>query len=380
MSENLPAPVRAWLTEPMPKDVGKAIERLSRADDVQRIAVMPDVHLSHRVCVGVAVATKSMIYPDAVGKDIGCGMAAIAFESEIGLLRDARRAAEMFKLLRKAVPVHRQANREFALERAAELDPAQLTAEPLAKIATRDGAVQLGTLGRGNHFLEFQEDDEGRLWLMVHSGSRAMGQAISEWHLGLARQGALGLRYLDAATDAGQQYFRDMEWARRYARSSRQIMIQSASEVARKALGAQAIPDSYFDADHNHVCLETHQGQALWVHRKGAASARANELGIIPGSMGTESYHVEGRGAEETLCSSSHGAGRAMSRHEARQRITFGQFRNQTQDVWIDPRAAPALKEEAPAAYKDIRAVMRAQRDLTRIVRVLRPLLSYKGT
>lgn len=380
MSENPAAPIRTWLTEPMPKAVAQAIERLSRIDDVQRIAVMPDVHLSHQVCVGVALATQSLIYPDAVGKDIGCGMAAIAFESDIGLLRDVRRAAEMFKLLRKAVPIHRHANRDLAVERAAELDPAQLTAELLAKIAQRDGAVQLGTLGRGNHFLEFQEDDEGRLWLMVHSGSRAMGQAISDWHLGLARQGALGLRYLDAATDAGQQYLRDMDWARRYARLSRQIMIQSASEVARKALGAQAIADSYFDADHNHVRLETHQDQVLWVHRKGAASARGNELGIIPGSMGTESYHVEGRGAEESLCSSSHGAGRAMSRHEARQLVTLAQLRRETQDVWIDPRAAPALREEAPATYKDIRAVMRAQRDLTRIVRVLRPLLSCKGT
>lgn len=380
MSNNYAVPVRAWLTEPMPKVVAQVVERLSRVDDVQRIAVMPDVHLSHQVCVGVALATKSLIYPDAVGKDIGCGMASIAFESEVGVLRDARRAAEMFKLLRKAVPIHRHANRELAIERASELDPAQLTAEPLAKIAQRDGAVQLGTLGRGNHFLEFQEDDEGRLWLMVHSGSRAMGQAISDWHLKQASQSSFGLAYLDGTIDTGQQYLRDMEWARRYARLSRAIMIQNASEVVRKALGAHPIAASYFDADHNHVRLETHLGQVFWVHRKGAASARANEIGIIPGSMGTESYHVEGRGAEDALCSSSHGAGRAMSRHEARQSITLGQLRNQTQAVWIDPRAAPALREEAPAAYKDIRAVMRAQRELTRIVRVLRPVLSYKGT
>ena len=380
MSNTFVAPIRSWLAESMPRDVGKAIERLSRADDVQRIAVMPDVHLSHQVCVGVALATRYLIYPDAVGKDIGCGMAAIAFEGESGVLRDARRAAEMFKLLHKAVPIHRHANRELAFGRAAELDPTQLTAESIAKVAQRDGAVQLGTLGRGNHFLEFQEDDEGRLWLMVHSGSRAMGQAIVDWHLRLAIQGAAGLPHLDATTDAGKQYLRDMDWARRYACLNRKIMIQNASEVARKVLGAQAIADSYFDADHNHVRFEPHQGQELWMHRKGAASARANEIGIIPGSMGTESYHVEGRGVEDSLCSSSHGAGRAMSRHEARQRITLGQFRNQTQEVWIDPRAAPALREEAPAAYKDIRAVMRAQRELTRVVRVLRPILSYKGT
>lgn len=380
MSDTFVAQIRSWLAEPMPKDVAHAIGRLSRADDVQRIAVMPDVHLSREVCVGVALATRSLIYPDAVGKDIGCGMTAIAFESEPGVLRDARRAAQMFKLLRKAVPIHRQRSRELAIKRASDLDPGQLTAEPLAKIAQRDGAVQLGTLGRGNHFLEFQEDEEGRLWLMVHSGSRAMGQAIADWHLRFAAQGALGFRYLDAATDTGQQFLHDMEWARKYARLSREIMIQSASEVAKTVLGARPIAASCFDADHNHVRLEFHEAHSLWVHRKGAASARANELGIIPGSMGTESYHVEGRGAEESLCSSSHGAGRAMSRHEARQRITLGQFRNQTQDVWIDPRAAPALKEEAPAAYKDIRAVMRAQHELTRIVRVLRPLLSYKGT
>ena len=380
MSNAPRAPIHTWLTEPMPKDVAKAIERLSRADDVQRIAVMPDVHLSSEVCIGVALATRSLIYPDAVGKDIGCGMAAIAFESEPGVLRDARRAAEMFKRLSKAVPIHRQSNRELAIERSTELDPAQLAAEPLAKIARRDGAVQLGTLGRGNHFLEFQEDEEGRLWLMVHSGSRAMGQAIADWHLRSASEGALGLRYLDATTEIGQQYLHDMEWARRYARLSREIMIQSASKVAKTVLGAESIAASYFDADHNHVRLESHEDQSPWVHRKGAASARANELGIIPGSMGTESYHVEGRGAEDALCSSSHGAGRAMSRHEARQSVSLNQLRSETKGVWIDPRAAPALREEAPAAYKDIRAVMRAQRELIRIVRVLRPLLSYKGS
>jgi tRNA-splicing ligase RtcB len=157
-------------------------------------------------------------------------------------------------------------------------------------------------------------------------------------------------------------------------------MIDAAAELLRALFGVQRLVDTLVTCDHNHVRRERHFGCEWWVHRKGAASARAGEGGIIPGSMGTTSYLVEGRGAADALCSSSHGAGRAMSRDEARRRVSGRDVARQLRDVWFDERSANELREEAPAAYKDVGAVMRAQRDLVRVVRRLQPVLSYKGT
>jgi tRNA-splicing ligase RtcB len=156
-------------------------------------------------------------------------------------------------------------------------------------------------------------------------------------------------------------------------------MIDAAAGAVADLFGARPVEGSFFSCDHNHVRRETHFGQALWVHRKGAMSAASGELGVLPGSMGTETFHVEGRGCADALCSSAHGAGRAMSRDEARRKVSVRELERQLRRVWFDPRAAPALREEAPSAYKDVRAVLRAQRELTRIVRRLRPVLCYKG-
>ena len=256
----------------------------------------------------------------------------------------------------------------------------ELSSAGLAKHRERDGTLQFGTLGRGNHFLEFQADEENRVWLMVHSGSRAMGQAITAHHLRTATPASGGLRYVEAGSALGEAYVADVGWALDYAERSRQAIVERVSGFLEENLGVEPDEETKFSCEHNHVLREEHFGQSLWVHRKGAISAKVNEPGMIPGSMGTWSFHVSGRGAPESLCSSSHGAGRAFSRGEARRKFSPKLLQSQMKGVWFDQRRAGRLTDEAPGAYKDIGKVMRAQKELTKIVRKLRPLLSYKGT
>lgn len=378
MSQLIAPNVRAWLAEPLPPDVRRALERLSRAEDLQHMAVMPDVHLAKDVCVGTVVATTRLIYPAAVGGDIGCGVAAAAFDAPADPLRDLQNADCLLRALPEAVPIIRHGPRRRR-PLPPQLADLPLSDERLNAIRRRDGAVQFATLGRGNHFLEFQSDDEGRLWLMIHSGSRAMGQAIRDFHVARAAQASEGLASLDSESDSGRAYLSDAQWARSYAAANRRAMIECVSALVTDILGVRLDHETFFDCDHNHVQREIHFGGQLLVHRKGAMQAASGQAGIIPGSMGTESFHVEGRGNAESLCSSSHGAGRAMSRDESRRRITLKELTRQMAAVAFDARLAPGLREEAPAAYKDVRAVLRAQADLTRIVRRLRPLLCYKG-
>jgi tRNA-splicing ligase RtcB len=375
MSRNLPPNVKAWLAEPLPQDVFRAVERVARAPDVVRVALMPDIHLANDVCVGTVIATRELIYPAAVGGDIGCGIAAVSIDGTEQLLRDARVAKELLEGLRSRVPAHRHHDRALPESLAGPV----LSDARLQTVRRREGAVQFGTLGRGNHFLEYQADDEGRLWLMVHSGSRATGQAIRDFHISRATAAGGGLGYLRAGTPAGEAYIADAEWARAYARANRRAIIEAAAGALSQLTGAEAIPSTYLECDHNHVRHEEHLAGWFWVHRKGAMPAGPDEPGILPGSMGTESFHVAGRGNAEALCSSSHGAGRAMSRSEARQRVRATDVRRQMRGVWFDAESEGSLREEAPSAYKDVRAVLRAQTDLTRVVRRLRPLLVHKG-
>ena len=370
--------VASWLTEPMPADVAKAMDRLARADDAQHVAVMPDVHLARDVCVGSVIATSHLLYPAAVGSDIGCGMAAVRFHADAHLVAEASAATHVLAGLYQYVPSNKHSTATTQNELPDDLIEYSLSSPSLEKLKRRDGRVQLGTLGRGNHFVEFQADHDHDLWLMVHSGSRAMGQAITGYHIENAGLSS-GLACLDVNSDGGRAYLNDVGWAVRYAEYNRLAMIDAIGRLLQELLDFEMDRESLIHSNHNHVQRESHFGQQLWVHRKGAQSARANEPGIIPGSMGTVSYHTLGRGCVEAMSSSSHGAGRKLSRTAARKSVTRRQLHRQLDSVWFDHRRADALRDEAPAAYKDIRAVMRAQRELTRIERELRPVLSYKG-
>jgi tRNA-splicing ligase RtcB len=372
------AVVRSWAEGPLDRDVEAALERLARSEDVRRIAVMPDVHLAADVCVGTVVATSRALYPNAVGGDIGCGVAALAFDCEAARLGDERAAAAVLAGLYRAIPLTRH-GRKRAPGLRPELADRPLSSPSLESLKLRDGVLQAGTLGRGNHFVELQSDPEGRLWLMLHSGSRGLGQAVRDHHLARCVAGRSGLRYLDAVSPEGADYLRDMAWAVDYAEWSRRTMVGAVCEIVDRVL--RALPDegTYVSCSHNHVRRETHEGEALWVHRKGAISAAAGEPGLIPGSMGTHSFHVEGRGCAEALASSAHGAGRRLSRTNARRQLSAKDVTRELRGVWFDHRLAPGLREEAPSAYKDVDAVVRAERDLVRVVRRLRPVLSFKG-
>ena len=353
--------VFTWVAEPMPSDVLQSLERLARSDDVQHVAVMPDVHLSCDVCVGAVVASRRLIYPAAVGNDIGCGMAAICFNASASLLAEECTAARVLAGLYRCVPAIKHTGAAVPRQLPDELQVAPLSSPCLEKLKARDGRFQFGTLGRGNHFLEFQADVGDSLWLMVHSGSRGIGQAIAQHHLETARRGRAGtaLPALDAESAAGQAYLRDADWAIRYAEQNRLAMIRAVTEFLADNFGIAVLQDSLIHGNHNHVRRETHMGQTYWVHRKGAQSAAEGEPGIIPGSMGAASFHVSGRGHVAALCSSSHGAGRAMSRTEAAQKIGLQRLRREMQGVWFDQRRGQRLRDEAPSAYKNIHAVMR---------------------
>ena len=376
MTNSKPAPLTTWMPDHLSPEVIQSVDRLRLSDDVRHVALMPDVHLAKDVCIGAVVATEHLIYPAAVGGDIGCGMISLAFNANACVIDNERPAARVLAGLYELVPSNKHRKPR---ELPASLAPLHLSDRRLQRLAGRDGRVQLGTLGRGNHFLEFLADQDSRLWVMIHSGSRAVGQAVMEHHLKNAPCTKSRLKYLDVEQEAGRQYLADLRWARTYAAENRRAMLTAAVEMMQRLFGMTPDWNSLIHCDHNHVQRELHGSNMFWVHRKGAQSANLDEAGIIPGSMGTASFHTLGRGCAEALMSCSHGAGRALSRSEARQTVSGKEFARQVGKLWYDHRCAETLRDEAPSAYKNIRQVMKAQRDLTRIVRELRPLLTYKG-
>jgi len=373
------APIHAFFPGPMSPELKDALDRLARAEDVAHIAVMPDAHLADDVCVGTVTATRRRLLPAAVGGDIGCGMVGLRLDAPPDLLEDRDRAARMLSGLGARIPpLLRPSSEAPAL--AAELMDAPLSAPELEVKKKRDGRLEMGTLGRGNHFLEVQKDEEGSVWLLVHSGSRAMGPAIRKWHEARAPRDRAGIAWLDAESEEGRGYLADVAWARAYAKASRAQILEQALGLVGDLFGVPADPSSRIEIDHNHVAREEHGGQTLWVHRKGAMGLPQGCLGVVPGSMGSASFHVEGRGHAEALDSSAHGAGRAMSRAEASRRIRPKDLLAEARGVWFDHRLAASLCQEAPSAYKDIGVVMRAQRELVRVVRRLMPVLVYKAS
>lgn len=370
------APIHRWTCGPLDTEVERSLARLARVPGAVRVAVMPDVHLAHDVCIGTVLATSDRIVPAAVGGDIGCGMAALAFDAAADVLDDAAVAARVLLGIERAVPVVKHPRRAPLPD---HLDSGALSHPALRRAAERDGAVQFGTLGRGNHFVELQRDPEGRLWMMAHSGSRGMGVAIRDHHLRGVAAPPGGLAVLDAGSDAGRSYLADHDWALSYADANRRRLVERVAEVLSTLVRAAPVAGSLVTCHHNHVRREEHFGATSYVHRKGAIPAADGEPGIVPGSMGTASVHTLGRGHRDALRSSSHGAGRTMSRSEARRRVTQRAFRDAVGHVWYDRARERRLVDESPQAYRDLDAVLRAQRELTRVVRRLEPVLSFKG-
>ena len=367
------ASIAKWVSHKLRSDIERRVQRIASAYDVAQVAVMPDIHIAGDVCNGIVIASENRIYPQAVGGDIGCGYLAVALESPIAVI-DQSLAARLFDGLYRAVPLNKHASRrEYVSD-------VELSNSVLRKASLRDGAVQLGTLGRGNHFVELQQSLSGQFWLLIHSGSRAIGQAISNFHLRKAGVDSnSGLKFVDSGSIAGHELLIDFKWARNYAAANRESILKQIRCGVLDRLGFEVDDRSLIHLDHNHVQNETDGGKSLWVHRKGAQRLLPGQKSVIPGSMATKSYLVQGRGCRSALNSCSHGAGRNLSRTEARKRLSPRRLRREMSHVWFDQRKLFRLVDESPSAYKDIRKVMKAQKELVKIVDTLEPVLSFKG-
>jgi len=400
IQEDVPGgvPVKMWTRGvPVEDEARQQLVNAARLPIVFRhIAAMPDVHFGVGATVGSVIPTVRAIIPAAVGVDIGCGMMAARTSLRADELPDA--LAPLRSAIERAVPHGRAPGRRDPgawQDVPGSVDTAWAGLEPqfaelcrdYPKLEKTNHRQHLGTLGTGNHFIEVCLDQEGLVWFMLHSGSRGVGNAIGTMFIELARQEAMrhdarlpdrDLAYFEEGSRYFADYVRAVGWAQSYALVNREVMMKRVIEAAKKALCKRfEIQAGAVNCHHNYVQRENHFGQDVYVTRKGAVSARAGQLGIIPGSMGARSYIVRGRGNPESFESCSHGAGRAMSRGEARRRFTLADHRAAT--AGVECRQDKEVIDETPAAYKDIEAVMLAQADLVEVVYTLKQVVCVKG-
>ncbi|CAG0995485.1 partial RNA-splicing ligase RtcB, partial [Gammaproteobacteria bacterium] len=360
------------------------------------LAVMPDVHVGKGSTIGSVIPTLGAIIPAAVGVDLGCGMIAAKTTLTASDLPDnlyAWRTA-----IEKAVPHGRTpgardvgawTNPPPVVDAAwAELaEGFKLITDKYPKLAKTNNHNHLGTLGTGNHFIEVCLDEDENVWFMLHSGSRGVGNAIGSLFIELAKEDMrryfinlpdMDLAYFPQQTGHFADYVQAVGWAQDYARHNRALMMRNVVDAVRKVCTKRFEAEvEAVNCHHNYVQRENHFGKNIWVTRKGAVSARKGELGIIPGSMGAKSYIVRGKGEEQSFCSCSHGAGRLMSRAEAKRRFTLADQRQATEGV--ECRKDKEVIDEIPMAYKDIDSVMAAQADLVEIVHTLKQVVCVKG-
>ncbi|MDX8126458.1 RtcB family protein [Methylomonas sp. OY6] len=357
------------------------------------IAVMPDVHCGKGATVGSVIPTLGAIIPAAVGVDIGCGMCAVRLSINANDLPDSLRSLRL--ALEAAVPVgfamHRNDQAQRSTINALGVGLHQIL-EKHPKVNAKQNKPyqtwirQLGTLGGGNHFIELCLDESDQVWIMLHSGSRGIGNVIGEYFINLAKKD-MGQHLLNLP-DKDLAYFREgakhyddyllaVSWAQDYAMTNRREMLRLIGEVLHKKWPQLTFTKEVINCHHNYVAHEWHFDAKVLVTRKGAIRAGEGELGIIPGSMGARSYIVRGKGNEQSFCSCSHGAGRLMSRSEAKRRYNADDLAHQTQG--IECRKDNGVIDEIPAAYKDIEQVMAQQHDLVKIVHQLRQVMCIKG-
>ncbi|MBD8880134.1 RtcB family protein [Rhodanobacter sp. 7MK24] len=391
-------PIKAWTHGvPVEESARQQLINIAKLPFIHRwVAVMPDVHLGKGATVGSVVPTVGAIVPAAVGVDIGCGMIATRTTLTASDLPD--NLAGLRSVIERAVPHGRTVGRRdkgawdtppsAAIEGWTQLDQDfRRIVEKQPKLARTNNLSHLGTLGTGNHFVEVCLDEDDRVWFMLHSGSRGVGNAIGSRYIELAKEDMRrwminlpdqDLAYLPEGSEHFDDYVFAVEWAQRFARANRAIMmshvIDAVAKVIPKPFNAWA---EAVNCHHNYVSREYHYGKNVMVTRKGAVSAKAGELGIIPGSMGAKSFIVRGLGNDESFHSCSHGAGRVMSRTEARKRITLDEHKQAT--AHVECRKDSDVIDESPAAYKPIDAVMEAQKDLVEIVHTLRQVVCVKG-
>lgn len=352
------------------------------------VALMPDAHLGKGATVGSVIPTLDAIIPAAVGVDIGCGMIAVRTQWHVDQLPSDRRSVR--EAIERAIPLSAGgANQKLtatAQERVADLEARAEKAGFDPDTHAPRWRLQLGSLGSGNHFIEVTVDEEGSVWLFLHSGSRGVGNRIAQHHIKIAAELCRkwwidlphrDLAYLVEGTDEFWAYVRELRWAQHFALLNREEMMDRLVKCVQEWTGEQVERREQINCHHNYTEQEEHFGKRVWLSRKGAISAREGEPGLIPGSMGTASYVVAGKGNPVALHSSPHGAGREYSRSAARRQFTVEQLREAMHG--IEYRDTDAFVDEIPMAYKDIDVVMADAADLVEVRHVLRQIVNVKG-
>jgi tRNA-splicing ligase RtcB (3'-phosphate/5'-hydroxy nucleic acid ligase) len=353
------------------------------------VALMPDAHFGLGATVGSVIPTVGAIIPAAVGVDIGCGMIALRTQFTADDVKTRGDLAELRRSIERAIPL--SAGKYNAVHYSEQ------TSARIAELESRDGAdsagqiapnwrLQLGSLGSGNHFIEVSLDEADRLWLFLHSGSRGVGNKLAQRHIRVARDYAAkqraalpdpDLAYLAEDTDEFWAYITDLRWAQRFALLNREEMMHRVVDCVQTWSGQPVEPQETVNTHHNYTERETHFGRQVWLSRKGAIDAAAGRPGLIPGSMGTRSYVVTGKGNRFALNSSAHGAGRAFSRSAARKRFSRAEL--DAAMAHVEWRKTDAFLDEIPGAYKDIDVIMADSRDLVEVRHVLRQIVNVKG-
>jgi tRNA-splicing ligase RtcB len=383
-------PVKIW-TDQVEPEAREQLRNIANLPFVTpHVAAMPDVHLGKGATVGSVVPTRGAICPATVGVDIGCGMVAQKTNLTIDDL-DVETLKRLRSEIERAVPVGFKERRKALPEAREFLDRAG--SPRVAKPAQRQkAALQLGTLGGGNHFIEVCVDHSDRsVWVVLHSGSRNIGKSVAEVHINKAKD-LMRRRFIDLpdpdlayfteGTEEFEDYLSDVEWCQQYARRNRELMMDAVlRQLADLTRGQvdfdEILGNTRVDCHHNYIAREHHFGQAVLLTRKGAISARKGEMGIIPGSMGTGTFIVRGLGNREAFESAPHGAGRRMSRGQARRQFTIEDLRRQTEGV--ECRKDAGIVDEIPAAYKDIHQVIEKSADLVEVVTQVKQVVCAKG-
>lgn len=370
-------PVKIW-TEDIEDSAMKQLQNIANMPFIfKHVAVMPDVHFGIGATVGSVVATKAHIIPAAVGVDIGCGM--MAMKTNLNHEVVLEKAAEIRHSIERSIPLGHNCNKTVS-ERVEKW-------EGWGKDFTYDekAKLQLGTLGGGNHFIEICLDLDKNVWIMLHSGSRNIGKRTADIHINKAKsiiQKMMinlpdpDLAYFAKDTPEFDAYLKDVTWCQQYAYENRCEMMARIVKDLTYACG-EFLTTMHVNCHHNYIAHEHHFGENVYVTRKGAVRARLGDFGIIPGSMGTRSYIVEGLGNTNSFHSCSHGAGRRMSRGQARKTFTLEDFEKQTNGV--ECRKDTGVIDEIPGAYKAIEKVMEDQSDLVRVVAELKQIICVKG-
>ncbi|NJN39405.1 MAG: RtcB family protein [Acaryochloridaceae cyanobacterium CSU_3_4] len=383
-----PKPVLSWANHDLgSQEMAMAKNVASLPCVYKHVSLMPDVHLGKGALVGSVIATQEAIIPAAVGVDIGCGMGAVQTPFTADQLEGKLKKIRLD--IEADIPVGFNENKEieksiYNWQGWQSFKELHAGVQHLENKALR----QMGSLGGGNHFLEVCLDTQDQVWLMLHSGSRNIGNMLAQNHISTAKGLAklaenrlpdLDLAYFVAETPEFAAYWHDLQWAQAYARYNRDVMMTRFKRIVEKHLvgGKPTKPLLSVNCHHNYAEKETHFGEDVYVTRKGAVRARAEDYGIIPGSMGAKSYIIKGKGNVESYCSCSHGAGRTMSRTKAKKHFTLDDLIEQTQGV--ECRKDTGVLDEIPGAYKPIESVMANQSDLVEVVATLKQVICVKG-